>query len=151
MLNGKYQIISDSTNSINEKRANYIKKYSEILKYAQKSENMLTNVAAYLKELTECGEFKLEFTLEGTKIKVPKIKAKIIDKTIPKNVQILVLSEYGFCYYKGFLFDIEFNDAYTSTIEYDIKSNYINITTNKSIEKYEYKITQIEKKGELNT
>ena len=111
---------------------------------------MRTNVSAYIDNLIEYGEFKLEFTLEGTKFKIPKIKAKIIDKTIPKNVEINVVSEYGFCYYKGYHIDIEFNNAsYTSIIEYDIKSSYINITTYKDIEKYEYNIKQVERKADM--
>jgi DNA-binding protein H-NS len=141
ILNGKYEKISNSTNRINKKRTNYIEEYKQDLKYVQKTENMMTNVTAYIDNLIEYGEFKLEFTLEGTKFKIPKIKAKIIDKTIPKNVEINVLSDYGFCYYKGYQIDIEFNNAsYTSIIEYDIKSSYINITTYKEIEKYEYSI-----------
>ena len=149
-LNGRYQRISDSTNRINKIRTNYIEKYEEELKYTQKSENMLTNVVAHVHKLTQYGEFILEFTLEGTKFKVPKIKAKIVDKSLPKKVGITVLSNYGFCYSKGYSFDIEFNSVnFTSTVEYDIKSNYINITTYKDMDKYEYKITSVEKKGDM--
>ncbi len=44
------------------------------------------------------------------------------------------MSEYVFCYSKGYSFDIEFNSVnFTSTVKYDIKSNYINITTYKDI------------------
>ena len=40
------------------------------------------------------------------------------------------MSDTSFCYPKGYSFDIEFNSAnFTSIVEYDIKSNYINITT----------------------
>ena len=152
ILNGKYEKISNSTNRINKTRTNYIEEYEEDLNYVQKSENMKTNVVAYINRLTEYAEFKLEFILEGTKFKIPKIKAKIIDKTIPKNVLINVLSEYGFCNYKEYQFDIEFNNAtYTSNIEYDIKSSYINITTYKDIGKYKYKIKLVETKGEMRT
>ena len=48
---------------------------------------MLTNVVAYIYKLIQYGEFKLEFTLEGTKLKVSKIKVKIVDKSLPKNVR----------------------------------------------------------------
>ena len=149
-LNSEYQKISDKTNRINKTITNYIKTYPEIIKYVQKSENMLTNVYASIKNLTEYGQFLLEFTLEGEKFKIPKIRAKIVDKTIPKNVMIYILSNYGFCYYKGYIFDIEFNDAnFTAIIEYDIKSNYINITTYKNFEKYFYYKRNIENKGEM--
>ena len=151
-LNGRYQKISDSTNRIDKERTNHIERYKGDLKYVQKSENMLTNVTAYFKDLTEYGEFKLEFTLEGDKFKVPKIKAKIVDKTIPKKVTINILSIFGFCYYEGYQFDIDFNDAsFTMTIEYDIKSSYINITSYKDIQKYEYTITQVVREGDMIT
>ena len=113
---------------------------------------MLTNVTAYIKQLTEYGEFKLDFSFEGEKFKMPKIKAKIIGKTKPKNVTIFVLSEYGFCYFKGYKFDIEFNHAsYSLTIQYDITSRYINITIYKDIGEYEYNITPVERKTEMIT
>ena len=152
-LNGRYQRMSDSTNRINKNVVNYIEKYDEEdLKYTQKSENMLTTVTADIKKLNEYAEFKLDFTLEGEKFKIPKIKSKIVDITVPKNVQINVLSDYGFCYYKGFQFDINFNNAnFTTTIEYDIKTSYINITTYKDIEQYQYKISPVEAKGDMNT
>ena len=152
ILNYKYQKISDSTNRINKKRTNFIEIYEEDLNYDQKSENMLTTASAYIDKLTEYAEFVLEFTLEGEKFKVPKVKAKIVDKIVPKNVQINILSDYGFCYYEGYAFDIEFNNAsFTSTIEYDIKSSYINITTYKDIEKYNYTVKQVEARGEMFT
>ena len=152
-LNGRYQRMSDSTNRINKNVVNYIEKYDEKdLKYTQKSENMLTTVTADIKKLNEYAEFKLDFTLEGEKFKIPKIKSKIVDIIVPKNVQIKVLSDYGFCYYKGFEFDIKLNNAnFTATIEYDIKTSYINITTYKDIEQYEYKISPVEAKGDMNT
>ena len=149
-LNSEYQKISDATNRINKTTTNFIKHYPETLKYVQKSENMLTDVIASISNLYEYAQFILEFSLEGKKFKVPKIKAKIVDKTIPKNVIIYVLSNYGFCYYKGYAFNIEFNNAsFTAIIEYDIKSNYINITTYKDIEKYFYTRRNIENTGEM--
>ena len=111
---------------------------------------MLNNVLAYIYKLTEYGELKLECTFESTKFKVPKIKVKIVDKSLPKNVRLTIMSDYGFCYSKGNSFDIEFNSVnFTSTVEYDIKSSYINITTYKNMGKYEYTITSVEKKGEM--
>ena len=57
-LNERYKRISDSTDRTNTTKTNYIEKYEEDLKYTQKSENMLTNVVAYIYKLTEYGEFK---------------------------------------------------------------------------------------------
>ena len=149
VLNNEYQKISDTTNRINITRTNYIEYYEEPIKYIHKSDNMMPNVTGNLYEITEYGQFKLEFTLEGDKFKIPIIKAIISDKTKPKKANIKVLFQYGTCYLNGYVFDINFNDAnFTSIIEYDIKTNYINITTYTNIEKYDYNIKQVEKKGE---
>ena len=97
-LNDEYQKISDSTHRINEKVTNYIERYNDRnnkLKYVQKSENMMVTAIVNIQKLTEYAEFKLDLTLEGVKFKVPKVKAKIIDKTIPKNVKLnIATGEY---------------------------------------------------------
>jgi len=111
---------------------------------------MMIRVLADIKNLSEYSEFKLKFTLEGEQFKVAKIKAEIVDKTLPKKVKIDVLSDYGYCYYKGYQFDIDFNDAtFSSSIEYDTESNYINITSYKNFEQYEYKIKPVIANGDM--
>ena len=61
-------------------------------------------------------------------------------------------SDFGFCYSKIYLFEIEFNRAnYTTTIDYDTKTNYINITTYTDIDKCKYKIKKLEDKGDMTT
>ena len=150
-LNDRYQRIYDSTEQINKIRTNYIEQYEEKdLRYTLKSENMMIRVLADIKNLSEYSEFKLKFTLEGEQFKVAKIKAEIVDKTLPKKVKIDVLSDYGYCYYKGYQFDIDFNDAtFSSSIEYDTESNYINITSYKNFEQYEYKIKSVIANGDM--
>ena len=152
ILNSKYKAISDSTERINKKKENYIEEYDEEIKYIQKTENMMTTVLAFIEKLTEYGEFILEFDLLGDKFKYPKIKSTIIDKTIPKDVNIVVGSEYSFCYIKSYDFDIYLNDgSFTSILEYDTKSSVITISTYTDIEKYKYDIKFAENKGELNS
>ena len=151
-LNKKYKDISRLTERINKTRINLIEEFSEDIKYTQKSENMLTTGIAYINNINEYAEFYMDLILEGNKFIKPKIKAKIVDKTIPKDVKIIISSDYGFCYSKLYLFEIEFNEAnYTSTIEFDTKTNYINITTYIDIDKYQYKITKSEQKGDMVT
>ena len=154
-LNDEYQKISDSTQRVNVKKTNYIERYNDInnkLKYIQKSENMMVTAFGNIQKLTEYAEFKLDLTLEGSKFKVPKVKARIIDKTIPKNVKLnIVTDENGFCHNKSYEYNITFNDGnFTYNIEYDIKSSYINITTYTDIEKYNYTMKQIEINGIYN-
>ena len=151
-LNEKYKEISELTEPKNITKTNNIYEYPNDIKYVQKSENMLTTVYAYIYNIDEYGEFYLELILEGNKFIKPKIKSKIIDKTIPKNVEIVVKSDFGFCYSKTYLFEIELNRAnYTTTIDYDTKADYINITTYTDIDKYKYKIKKLEDKGDMIT
>ena len=152
ILNKKYKEISELTERMNKTINNFIEEFSEDIKYTQKSENMLTTGLAYINKINQYAEFYMDLVLEGNKFLKPKIKAKIVDKTIPKDVKIIVSSDYGFCYSKLYLFQIEFNEAnYTSTIDFDTKTNYINITTYIDIDKYQYKITKSEQKGDMVT
>ena len=152
ILNEKYKDISKLTERINKTKKNSIEEFSEDIKYTQKSENMLTTGIAYINNINEYAEFYMDLILEGNKFIKPKIKAKIVDKTIPKDVKIIISSDYGFCYSKLYLFEIEFNEAnYTSTIEFDTKTNYLNITTYIDIDKYQYNITKSEQKGDMVT
>ena len=89
-----------------------------------------------IQQLTEDAQFKLDLTLEGVKFKIPKVKAKIFDKTISKKVKLNIATGYGYCHNKSYEYNITFNDGnFTCNIEYDIKSSYINITTYTDIEK----------------
>lgn len=103
-------------------------------------------------QLREYAEFKLDLTLEGVKFKIPKVKAKIIDKILPKNVILnIVTGEYGYCHNTRYEYNINFNEGYfTYNIEYDIKSSYINITTYTDIENYNYTMKQIHINGEYD-
>ena len=150
ILNEKYKDISELTERINKTKINYIEEFSEDIEYTQKSENMLTTGKANINEINEYAEFYMDLILEGNKFIKPKIKVKIVDKTIPKDVKIVISSDYGFCYSKVYLFQIELNDAnYTSTIDFDTKTNYINLTTYIDIDKYQYKMIKSEQKGDM--
>ena len=75
-----------------------------------------------------------------------------MNKIIPKNIELEIKTGYSFCNSKGYLFDIEFNEAnLTMTIEYDTKSNYINMTTYNNIERYNYSMHYYELFGEEKT
>ena len=85
ILNNEYQKISNSTTRLNKIITNYIQAYPKAIKYNHKSENMMYNVTSYINELNEYVEFKLDLYLEGKEFKIPKIKAKIVDKIVPKK------------------------------------------------------------------
>ena len=152
ILNNEYQKISDSTERINKTRKNYIEDYSDIIKYKHQAENMMNEAKAYIKNLNEHSEFYLDLTLEGNKFKIPKVKARILNKIIPQDVQVIITSANGFCHENYYKFTIGLNDAnYTMSLEYDTKSNYINITTFSNIDSYQYKLQIGEKIGQLES
>ena len=152
ILNNEYQKISDSTERINKTRKNHIENYSDIIKYKHQAENMMNEAKAYIKNLNEYSEFYLDLTLEGNKFKIPKVKARILNKIIPQDVQVIITSANGFCHENYYKFTIGLNDAnYTMSLEYDTKSNYINITTFSNIDSYQYKLQIAEKIGQLET
>ena len=75
-----------------------------------------------------------------------------MNKIIPKEALITISSGNGFCHQKQYKFNIESNDAnYTMSLEYDTKSNYINITTFSNIESYHYKFQVEELIGNLES
>ena len=152
VLNKKYQDISDNTERVHKTYSHYDKDYRQVYKYKMQSENMMNTGIANILKLNESTEFNLDLTLERRKVYIPKVKAEIAIGTIPKNVVLDVLTGYGFCYEKGHRFNITFNNAkYTMTIEYDTKSNYINLTTYTDIDKYKYSLLLMESRGEMTS
>ena len=152
VLNKKYQDISDNTERVHKTYSHYDKDCRKTYKYKMQSENMMNTGIANILKLNESTEFNLDLTLERRKVYIPKVKAEIAIGTIPKNVVLDVLTGYGFCYEKGHRFNITFNNAkYTMTIEYDTKSNYINLTTYTDIDKYKYSLLLMESRGEMTS
>ena len=151
-LNNHYLELLNSKNNMSKIITNYIEEYPLTLDYNLKSENMMNNATAKIKNLQEYGEFQFNSTIEGLRFLVPKIKAKIVNKIIPKNIEVEITNGYSFCDKKSNMFNIAFNDVnLTMTVEYDTKSNYINITTYNNIEKYKYSIHTYEIFGEEET
>ena len=151
IMNKQYKAISDSTVRI-DKTINIDEEHDERMKYIQKTENMMTTVRAYIEKIKDYAEFKFDFTLDGNKFKIPKIKSTIIDKIIPKDIEIIVATDYSFCYNKSFSFNFGLTDGnFTSVLEFDTKSSLITINTYTNIEGYKYTIKQVEIKGYMNT
>ena len=151
ILNNEYRRINNNYQRVDETKTNYIEQL-ETLRYKHQAENMMNNGSAYIENLYEYAEFKSDLTLLNGKILIPKFKARITGKTVPKNVLIYVNSGYGFCNEHGHYFNISFNDInYTMTVEYDSKSRYINLTTYTDISEYEYKLRLSTMRGEITT
>ena len=152
VLNNKYQYIYDHTERVHKTYNNYNEGYWKTFKYKLQSENMMNTGISNIRKLNESAEFKLDLTLERRKIYIPKIKAKIVYGTIPKNVVIDVVTGYGYCYEKGHRFNISFNNAnYTMTVEYDTKSSYTKLTTYTDIDEYKYSLRLVSERGEMTS
>ena len=152
VLNDQYIEILGSKNNMSKIVSDFVEEYPSNLQYNLKSENMMNNATLKIKNLKEYGEFEFNTTLKGLRFLVPQIKSRIVNKVIPKNIELEIKTGYSFCNSKGYLFDIEFNEAnLTMTIEYDTKSNYINMTTYNNIERYNYSMHYYELFGEEKT
>ena len=154
IINNEYRNISKNYQRVNKKITNYIEEL-EALKYYHQAENMMNNGTAFISDLYEYAEFKsslILFNFTSQKILIPKFKAEITGKTLPKNVLIYVTSGNGFCHEHGHYFNISFKDVnYTMTVEYYTYDRYINITTNTNISEYEYILRLSKIKGEVTT
>ena len=152
VLNNKYQYIYDTTERVHKTYNNYDEAFRKTFIYKLQSENMMNTGVANIFKLKESAEFKLDLTLERSKIYIPKVKAKITYGTVPKNAIIDVVTGYGFCYEKGHRFNISFNDAnYTMSIEYDTKSSYTKLTTYTDIDEYTYSLRLVSTRGEMTS
>ena len=147
ILNSEYQKIYNETKPINHKYINNnVKKFNDI-SYGHDSEHMNDNATVSLDNLREYTEFTLDLILDNNYFKRPKVKGRIVDKSIPRNIILDIYSKCGECCQEGHLYNITLNDSnYTMTLEYDTKTSSINITTYTSIDKYT--ITEIIYKNE---
>ena len=150
VLNREYQKISNGTERIKKIRKNYVEVLSDPFKHGHISENTMNNATGYINDISEYAEFELDLILEGNNFKIPRVKARINNRIIPKDLEVTISSGIGNCIERNYDFIIELNDVnYTMTIDYDIKSSYINITTYINIENYHYSIMQSDLKGEV--
>ena len=94
---------------------------------------------AFINNKEEYVEFKLDVILEGTNYKRPKVRRRIMDISKPENVGINLYTKCEDCCREGQIFNISLNNLnYTTTLEYDIITSIINITTYTKIDKYYY-------------
>ena len=102
-----------------------------------------------VRNINEYAEFNLDLTLEGNDFLTPKVKARIVNVIIPKNVEVNIIRGNGYCIKRGHEFNIKLNDAnYTRTVEYDTKKGYINITNYINVEDYSYTLEMVDIIGE---
>ena len=98
-----------------------------------------------IKNLKHYAKFIYKIEFEDNDYKKPKIVASIINKSIPKNINIGVYSVYG-CK-NGIIINSNFEDAtYSMNLNKDIKSTYINATTITNFEEYIYNYQQYQEK-----
>ena len=139
-LNKEYQIILDSTKDFNITYYNLTKREKDY-EYKHKTEHMINRALVTFTGIKEYTEFQFETFLKTGRglFKTPYVKARIVDTTRPEEMVLNVRAEYGFCGRTSFMYNANFSDAnYTLTLDYNTKTNNINITTYTNFEKYYY-------------
>ena len=137
-LNNEYKNILESSENFNITHSkNSI--ISDDIEYKHKSDHMVNKATATFSTIKEYTQFEFETFLKGGFFKTPYVRARIVDKSRPENLLLFVKNEFGFCGRKVFRYDIDFNDVnYTLTLNYNTKSNFIDITTFTDFDKYYY-------------
>ena len=132
----EYWEIKKVTKAINYKYSNYIPEFSRNIEYESKSDHMTTEAKAYIYNINEYAEFKLDFTYGGGIWERPKLKATIVDKSRPNKIVLDFFSNCGECCIEGHMYNITLNGVvFTTVVEYDIKTSSIKINTYENIEK----------------
>ena len=152
-LNDEYKKILDSAKEFEVSYANN-KGRNELYEYVHKTEHMINKASATFTGIKEYSEFKYDTDLIGGLFKTPYVKARIVDKSRPDKLLLNVRNEYGFCARTSFRYNVNFTDAnYTLTLDYNTKSNNINITTYTNFDKYYYssQMYQIPEKFEMES
>ena len=138
-LNSEYRKILDTTKDINETYQNPEGRI-EGYEYKHKTEHMVNRAVVTFSGIKEYAEFYFHTYLKGKGLfQTPYVEARIVDKSRPEEMALNVRAEYGFCGRTSFRYNASFSDFnYTLTLDYNTKTNNINITTYTNFDKYYY-------------
>ena len=138
-LNSEYRKILDTTKDINETYQNPEGRI-EGYEYKHKTEHMVNRAVVTFSGIKEYAEFYFHTYLKGKGLfQTPYVEARIVDKSRPEEMALNVRAEYGFCGRTSFRYNASFSDFnYTLTLDYNTKTNNINITTYTNFDKYFY-------------
>ena len=84
----EYSNIKKETNQININYSNYIKEYDKKIEYKSKSDHMTNEAIAYIYNINEYAEFKLNFTYKGGIWEKPKLLVTLVDKSKPNKIDL---------------------------------------------------------------
>ena len=132
-------IFQDTTKDINETYQNPEGRI-ELYEYKHKTEHMVNRALVTFSGIKEYAEFYFHTYLKGKGLfQTPYVEARIVDKSRPEEMALNVRAEYGFCGRTSFRYNASFSDFnYTLTLDYNTKTNNINITTYTNFDKYYY-------------
>ena len=151
-LINEYKKVSEEEETINVEYSKTVEKPNTIY-HNYNAEDTTYYIETKMTNLQYYAKFKFGIKFENNDYKNPKVVASIINKSRPNNMVLDIFSYYGNCGQKGIIIDTNFNDAeYTMNLDFDTKSNNINVTTITNFEKYEYnsKAYQIEDSDEID-
>ena len=137
VLSHEYKDIRNQTNQINFNYSNYINESNQKIEYKSISDHMTNEAFAYIYNINEYVEFKLDFTYTGDIWEKPKIKIIIVNKSKPNRMYLDFFSDCGKCCQEGLMYNLSLNGMnFTTVVEYDINTSSIIINTYTNIERF---------------
>jgi hypothetical protein len=137
----KYEEISNNYENIDKEQDDLDKDINKI-EHTSISENLERTITAEIASLVKKARFTFSYITETQgKIKKPKVKASVNNQIRPKNAIFTISSPFGTCGENIIKVEVEFNDVnYTTNLNFDTQSTFINVTTIANFGAYIYKI-----------
>jgi hypothetical protein len=147
-IEDKYNLISKQVESLNKEESEISQEKIEN-NYIVENKNQITTVNYVIFNMTKKTKFKYDLTFEDNGMKKSNININIINQNKPKKMNFDLIKSLNGCGRIVESIEIEFNDVnYTMNVDFNTKSNDINLTTITNFEAYQYnkEIYQIEEK-----
>jgi hypothetical protein len=137
-LINEYKKLSEEEESINKEYSK--KENSQEKKHSFEMEDKQYIIEAKITEMESYAQFTLDLLFENNNYRYPKLVANITNKSRPKKMNVKIEPRYDDCG-KGTTIEAIFDDAnYKMNLNFDTKSENINVNTITNYEKYEYNI-----------
>ena len=137
-LINEYKKLSEEEESINKEYSK--KENSQEKKTSFDIEGKQYTIKATITEMESYAQFTLDLLFENNNYRYPKLVANITNKSRPKKMNVKIEPRYDDCG-KGTTIEAIFDDAnYKMNLNFDTKSENINVNTITNYEKYEYNI-----------
>ncbi len=148
-IEDKYNLISKQVESLNKEESEISQEKIEN-NFIVENQNQITTVNYVIFNMTKKTNIKYDLTFEDNGMKKPNVNINIINQNKPKKMNFDLIKSLNGCGRIVESIEIEFNDVnYTMNVDFNTKSNDINLTTITNFEAYQYnkEIYQIEEES----